>query len=168
MTPDAPPCPGCGLIAQHTDGVVPSRYAASPGCWQRYELLLARSYGDPAYGAVHQLVVDAYAAQHPKTATADQIKQVALCLMTLALFVEEGADVRRGPQLHQRMAANLPELGKLDPPDTRGLTTVDDILQAHDPVEHGHLVRTWASEVWQAWAAHHATIRRWNEVALGG
>lgn len=167
MNPALTICPGCGLSAVDSGIDPPPRYAASAGCWDRYGVLLARSYGDQAYRTVHQLIVDAYAVQHPKAESPDQVRQVALCLMSLALFVEDGADVASGPQLHQAMAANLPDVHPLDPPAIDVAMTVDDVLLAGSAAEHERLVREWAGGMWRAWSAHHETIRGWNDQALG-
>jgi Family of unknown function (DUF5946) len=158
-------CPGCGLREPDTGGTPPAEREAFAECWQRYGELLARSYSQP-YRGVHQLVVDAYAAQHPGGQTRREIQRVALCLMTLCLFIENGADPREGPALHKRMMANRPDFHWLQPPPLRGLLTVVDILAASTPAEHERLTWAWGRDVWQAWAPHHLTIREWNTSAL--
>ncbi|MFC7642293.1 DUF5946 family protein [Streptosporangium lutulentum] len=57
-------CPGCGLVAPATGGPLPDERRASAECWERYGELLARSYTIAEYRHVHQLIVDAYIAQH--------------------------------------------------------------------------------------------------------
>lgn len=57
-------CPGCGLTAPDTGDAPPAEYVASGACRRLYGELLARGYCDPGYRGVHQMVVDAYAAQH--------------------------------------------------------------------------------------------------------
>jgi hypothetical protein len=159
-------CPGCGLTTPDTGGAPPAELAASAGCWERYGQLLARSYGIEAYRGVHQLVVDTYVAQHPGGTTRRQVQTLALCLMTLCLFIEDGADPREGPALHKRMVANRPDFHWLQPPPLHGLITVADVLPASIPAEHERLVWAWGRDVWQAWAPHHSTIRKWNASAL--
>lgn len=160
-------CPGCGLRLRDAPGPVPSLFGASSGCWRRYGELLARSYSDPDRAGVHQLVVDSYVAQHPAGGTRQAAQQVALCLMTLELFLERGHDVAQGPALHKRMMKNLPPLEALDPPDTVTGLTVEDVLAAADGADYRRVVREWAQQVWDAWAVHHGTVRRWNDQALG-
>lgn len=159
-------CPGCGLIAADTDEAPPDKHGASPACWELYGTLLARSYGDPAYRHVHQMVVDAYAVQHPVGNTRREIQTVALCLMTLCLFIEDDVDPQHGPRLHKRMVANRPDFRWLEPPPLHDLMTVADVLAAEDAAEHERLVRAWALELWKAWTPHHPTIRLWNTKAL--
>ena len=159
-------CPGCGLSAPDVAGPAPEEHVASAACWAVYGQVLSRSYLDPGYRAVHQVVVDAYAAQHAGGTSRREVQTVALCLMTLCLFVEDGVDPAEGPALHKRMVAHRPELAWLQPPTQPGPTTVADVLTAQDAVEHRRLVREWGHQVWRAWAPHHATIRAWNTHAL--
>lgn len=159
-------CPGCGLTSLETTGPAPEEQLASAACWALYGQALARSYTDPGYRAVHQMIVDAYAAQHAGGTSRRQVQTVALCLMTLCLFIEHGTEPVQGPALHKQMVARRPDFTWLAPPDQHGLMTVADVLTAHDAEEHGRLVREWGHQVWQAWALHHATIRAWNAHAL--
>jgi hypothetical protein len=152
-------CPGYGLdLAEN--GTPPPERGASGACFTRYGELLARSYSIPAYRPVHQLVVDAYIAQHPAGTTHREIQSVAVCLMTLCLFIEEGVDPQEGPALHKRMATQ--RFHWLEPPVLSGLRTVEDVLVAGNATDHERLVWAWSRDVWQAWAPHHATIRAWN------
>lgn len=160
-------CPGCGFVAPAAGGAPPDGYGASAECWGRYGELLARSYAEAAYRHVHQLVVDAYIAQHPGGDSRQEVQRLALCLMTLCLFVEDGADPRDGPALHKRMMAGRPGyFRRLPPPPWQGLPTAVDVLAARDAAEHERLVWSWGREVWRAWAPHHPTVRAWNARAL--
>lgn len=95
------------------------------------------------------------------------MQTVALCLMTLCLFVEDGVPVADGPRLHQQMLAHRPPLRWLEPPPQQSWFTVADVLCARSVEEHEQLVRRWASQVWQAWSPHHDTVLQWNQHALG-
>ncbi|ADD44356.1 DUF5946 family protein [Stackebrandtia nassauensis] len=163
-------CPGCGFVGAADDPAPtpPADRHSSGACWGRYEELLARSYGIAAYRGVHQLVVDVYVAQHPGGDSRTEIQRLALCLMTLCLFVEDDVDVRRGAELHKRMMADRPDyFHALEPPPLRGMLTAADVLTAPDAAEHERLVRAWGEQVWRAWRPHHALIRDWNARALG-
>ncbi|MFI9818422.1 DUF5946 family protein [Saccharothrix variisporea] len=160
-------CPGCGLDLPDVDADPPAERDASAACFARYGELLARSYGIAEYRPVHQLVVDAYVAQHPGGTSRREVQTTALCLMTLCLAVEDGVDPRRGPELHKKMVADRPDFHWLAPPRRDGLLTVEDVLAAADASEHQRLVWAWARELWRAWEPHHATIRAWNTHALG-
>jgi Family of unknown function (DUF5946) len=159
-------CPGCGLVLPDTDATPPANRGASAACFDRYGELLARCYSLEAYRPVHQIVVDAYAAQHPGGTTRRDVQTVALCLMTLCLFIEDGLDPRDGPALHKQMMANRPDFCWLEPPKRHHLTTVIDVLAADTAAEHTTLVWAWGADVWRAWTPHHSTIRAWNAQAL--
>ena len=164
--PAATTCPGCGLVAPDHGEPAPAEHRASAACSAAYGQVLARSYTDPACRRVHQMVVDAYAAQHAGGTTRRQVQTVALCLMTLCLFVEDDVDITEGPALHKAMVAHRPDFTWLAPPPRPGLLTVADVLTAESPTEHCRVVREWGAQVWQAWSPHHATVRAWNAQAL--
>ncbi len=161
-------CPGSGLSTGTSGGRAPAEHVASAACWALYEQLLARSYANGTYRPVHQIVVDAYAAQHAGRKGRPEVQTVALSLMTLGLFVENDVDPTRGPSLHKQMVARPPNFTWLDPPDQRHLMTVSDVLAARDPVEHRDFVHEWGRQVWLGWTPHHATIRAWSAYALAG
>jgi hypothetical protein len=158
--------PGCGLTAPDTGGPARAELTASPTCYRLYGELLARDHSDPDYRRVHQMNVDAYAAQHAGGTSRREIQTVGLSLMTLCLFCDHGIDPAEGPALHKQMFDHRPDFTWLAPPPQYGPMTVADVLTAHDAAEHENLVRQWACQVWQAWSPHHATIREWNGQAL--
>ena len=160
-------CPGCGLTRSTAVGPPTAEHRASAACYALYGELLARSYSDPGLRQVHQLVVDAYAAQHAGGTSRRQVQTVALCLMTLCLVIENDVDPGEGPRLHKQMVRNRPPFRWLQPPAPRHALTVADVLAAPDADEHARLVRQWGRQVWQAWAPHHAAIQRWNQLAMG-
>ena len=160
-------CPGCGLAGPELLDPPPAELVASAACYRLLEALLARSYGDPHARRLHQLIVDAYVAQHAGGRTRREVQKVALCLMTLCLFCERGADPASGPALHQRMVRRRPPFRWLEPPSGHGLLTVADALAAEGPAEQERLLRDWAEQVWCSWSAHHTTVREWNRHALG-
>ncbi len=156
-------CPGCGVSAPSAGGAPPVEHHASAGCYALYCQLLARDYANPEYYRLaHQIVVDAYAAQHAGGTSRREIQTVALCLMTLGLFVEDGVPPADGPALHKRMVTPRPDFTWLQPPALDGLMTVADLLPAATAEEHAYLALRWGTQVWQAWKPHHATIRAWN------
>lgn len=163
-------CPGCGLVdAGWQLPPLPAASHASAGCWQRYGELLARSSSGREHRAVHQLVVDAYVGQHP-AATPRQVRQVALCPMTLSCSPRTVTTSRLDRLLHQRMIAALPRVHFLHPPDTTRLSTVADVLAVDRAAAHRRRVWEGACEVWDAWQPHHATVRgsEHRVVALSG
>jgi hypothetical protein len=66
-------CPGCGATVSDVEQTRRRTYVGSaPGCWLLYSEVLAREYGDFRYTPAHQLTVDAYAVQHPASASDDR------------------------------------------------------------------------------------------------
>ncbi|HET8627245.1 MAG TPA: DUF5946 family protein [Thermomicrobiales bacterium] len=152
-------CIGCGALVPAVDGPAHRYIGASPGCWAAHGELLAKEYGEYRDLGTWQLVVDAYCAQHPGVPGPQSSQSVALHLMTLYLALERGATAEECRRSHQHMAHR--GYPWLTPPDHRGDLTVADVLAARDAAEHRALVERWARAVWDAWAAHHATVRGW-------
>jgi len=134
--------------------------SCSAACWAGYGELLAVQYSDPERMAFHQAVVDAYAVQHPGGADPRAIRSVGIHLMTLCLFLEHGTDPSLGTRLHRRMV-DRPVFHQLEPPLSRGRSTVFDVPLNADPKAARSAAYGWADDVWTAWAAHHATVRDW-------
>ena len=154
-------CPGCGALVRGIAGT-PHRYiGAAAGCWEIYESVLAKEYGEYRYPQpTHRLTVDAYAVQHPGEPSPQATQSVHVHLVGLHLVLErgvEGAAVTRALRAVVRRSAGL---AWLVPPDPNGRMTVLDVARALDLEEHARLVRDWATDVWEAWAAYHAAVAR--------
>ena len=146
-------CPGCGgRFPDVVDGPVHPYLTSSPGCWAAFGEVLALDFSDPGRRAFHQVVVDAYAAQHPGDGSdRRQPQSVGLHLMTLCLFLEHGVDPALGPALHRRMVGR----------------TVWRVLERTGP---GDLTVTaggreeayaWGRAVWESYAPSQDVVRRW-------
>ena len=159
-------CPGCLAELPEFDGPVHAYIGASPACWAKFGLLLAREYQDPAWFQLHQMTVDAYATQHPGTPGRRSTQSVALHLMTLGMILERDLDPADAPRFHKAMA-HRPDFTWLEPPWMAGRMKVTDVLGAEDVSNHERLVRKWGADVWDAWSPHHAQIWEWVELSLG-
>ena len=160
-------CPGCGGRFSGIEGMTHSYMDAAPGCWSVFGELLARELADPACYDVHYLTIDAYAAQHPGKATKKGVQSMALHLVRLCAQLEFELVPLDANRAMQQAGAHREKFVWLEPPANRGTLTVADVRDARSASEYTRLVKAWGSEVWQAWAAHHATIRQWL-VADGG
>ena len=137
---------------------------ASPGCWAVYGEVLEKEYGDYLrYAPVHRLTVDAYAAQHPGVPSPQSIQSVAVHLIRLHLVLERGLRPERANAAMQWTVSRSKRFVWLDPPVSLGEITILDVRDAKDPDEHIERVREWARLVWEAWAPHHETVRRWAD-----
>src|SRR5437773_11762704 len=101
-----------------------------------------------------QLVVDAYAAQHPGLPSRKSIQSVAVHLISLCLQLEQGATPAQARQAIIAALAMAYRLVWLEPPPWSGAMTIVDVADGAD-------VRAWAESVWRAWTPHHATVREW-------
>lgn len=160
-------CQGCGdLFMPLPDGDTHEYLQSVPGCWGAFGEILAREFGDPAYGWIHRHTVDAYAAQHPGVDGRRQRQSVAIHLIGLCHWLELGLEADRiiaatGPLTHRDAWPWLR-------PPGRYRLSVLDVLKARTGEEHVRLVRDWAEAVWDAWAEYHPTVRRWAADALAG
>jgi Family of unknown function (DUF5946) len=154
-------CVGCGALFPESDGPVHRYMESSPGCWAAYGEVLAREYGDPAYGTVHRLTVDAYAAQHPGRESPQTVQSVAVHLISLSLVLERGIDARRATSAIRDAVSRKGAFRWLPPPSPPGELTVADVLRAGNATEHVAAVEAWARAVWRAWSPHHDTVREW-------
>ncbi|HET6818310.1 MAG TPA: DUF5946 family protein [Mycobacteriales bacterium] len=160
---DAAACPGCGGRFAPGDGPTHPYMESSPGCWRVFGEVVAADYSSVARMTFHQVIVDAYAAQHPGAGDRRQVQSVGLHLMTLCLFLEHDVDPALGPELHRRM---------IDRPLFHRLprTGPGELTVAHVPT-HGRAegVRRaafeWATAVWTAYEPAHATVAEWLRVS---
>jgi hypothetical protein len=154
-------CIGCGALVPDVDGPTHRYIGASPGCWAIFNVVSARHYANPALGAAHQDLVDAYAAQHPGTPSPQSIQSVTVHLISLCLAFEHGY------QPHQRIAALQTatrwrdQYTWLEPPVPPYVYTILDVENAADVAGQIAQTRRWAHAVWDAWAEYHAAIRAW-------
>jgi hypothetical protein len=49
----------------------------------------------------------------------------------------------------------------LEPPASRGMMTVADVVDAVSVEDHLSKVREWAVSAWNAWSSHHEIVRSW-------
>lgn len=158
------PCWGCG--ARYLPQVVDETHpyiGASPACWATFGELLAREFENPSYGRVHRHSVDVYAAQHPGNDERRERQSVALHLIAICHWLEHDiGDIARLNTLTQELANEDRDWPWLTPPESYPMT-VGDVLVARTGDEHARLVRRWAETTWEAWSAHHPTVRAWAD-----
>jgi CTP:molybdopterin cytidylyltransferase MocA len=160
------PCPGCAAryLPQVADEAHPY-IGASAACWAAFGEVLAREFGDVAYGRLHRNTVDVYAVQHPGTDARRERQSVALHLIALCHWLEHDVEVERLNAITQRLADADRDWPWLDPPSDYPMTVVD-LLGARDGPEHLRLVGLWAERTWDAWSAHHPVVRAWARETL--
>ncbi|HSZ60137.1 MAG TPA: DUF5946 family protein [Tepidisphaeraceae bacterium] len=145
-------CVECGAI-------VPAGFES---CKAVFEDVCALEYGDPRFGAVHLLTVDAYTLQHSAQRGP---RSNAFHLMRVCRLIEHGDDptIGRRPPRHQAKAfeKEYRDFPYLAPPSEPGALTIVDVHGAAGPEDHAQRVRRYAQTVWQAWEIHHPWAREW-------
>ena len=152
-------CPGCGLLLPPEAGPVHRYMTASPACWRSFGELLATFYSETDRLDFRQLIVDAYAAQHPGEGGREQVQSIGIHLMTLCLFLEHGVDPSRGSELHQRMIRR-PTFHRIDPQGSTHVTVRHVPLQGTAEIARERAYE-WSRGVWDLYAANHDTVRAW-------
>ena len=123
-----------------------------PACWATFGEVLAREFGDPAFGRVHRHTVDVYAVQHPGTDDRRQRQSVALHLIGLCHWLEHGLEMERLNAITQRLADADRDWPWLDPPAGYPMTVVD-LLAARDGAEHVQARASVGADArWEAWS----------------
>lgn len=153
-------CPGCGLTGRSDDdGPTHDYLESTPACWAAFGRLVAADYASPERMAFHQLVVDAYAAQHPGTGERRQVQSVGLHLMTLCLFLDHDVDPSLGTQLHRRMVGR-PAFRRLERTGPGELTVVH-VPAGGEPQPAREAAYRWARSVWTTYEPHWASVHDW-------
>jgi hypothetical protein len=151
-------CPGCGVVLPGSGTPWDPRSLASEACHALYgEVAGYESQHLLELGHWHQLLVDAYAAQHagpltPRIGT-------AFALIGLQLTLEDGWNGIQVRDAHQRLAATSWDWPAFTLTATRGDRTIVDVAMAGGPAEHVERLRAWAASVWAAWAGSHDAVR---------
>lgn len=148
----AAPCPSCG-----------APLGGRSGCQATFDELSAAGWASPVRGAVHNLLVDTYAMQHPEE-YGRSAKSYAAHLTALCCAMESGSD----PELYWAIPRWLD--GNTAPAkpallDSRGTATIADVRAADSDTAYAERVRAWARNVWEAYAAQQALARGWLRLA---
>lgn len=142
-------CPGCGPRLPIADAPRATLLDCSPGCWQRYGELAAYTLSQSYDEFIHQLAVDAYAAQHAGPSA--RPITIAFALAGLYLAVERGYTGREVQRAHQRLARGSKNWPSFGAPRVYASVTVADVLAADPGDARDAAIRQWAAAVWLTW-----------------
>ncbi|MGA8087958.1 MAG: DUF5946 family protein, partial [Terracidiphilus sp.] len=123
------------------------------------------AHPDPAF--LHQLVVDAYAAQNADETT----KPIAIvfALIGLYLHIEKGFTGKQVQRAHMQLARWPNTWTKSPLPASRGVIRIEDVLAAEPGPARDAVIERWCADVWASWQASRAQIvevaRKYLEVA---
>ena len=150
------PCPECGATVA----------GGRAGCQALFDEICAAAYADLAFGAVHNLVMDAYSMQHPNE-YGRSAKSYVAHLARLCCAMEHDAD----PAVYAAIPRWLNGASAIERPPVlsrRGEITIGQLRAADSGEEHKRMARAWAASVWQAYAPQHELARAWIRAALAG
>ncbi|HKW89940.1 MAG TPA: DUF5946 family protein [Candidatus Acidoferrales bacterium] len=136
----------------------------SAGCRALFNQIGARSYENPGYAAVHELLVDTYCLQHPEP-YCHSAKSYAAHLTRMCCGIERGGDRKTYRAIHIWLSGPA----KIERPEnipSRGTVTITHVQAARNVEEHQKFIREWAESVWKAYASQHALARQWLAAAL--
>jgi len=105
------------------------------------------AHGDPSF--IHQLVVDAFTAQHADENT----KPIAItfALIGLYLHLEKGYTGRQVQLAHMKLAGGgKRQWPKFALPDEKGAIWASDVLAAPPGPERDRAIERWCASVWDA------------------
>jgi len=148
-------CSGCGL--QIAGG--------EPACQALFDAFRVREAAElaPSYAST-RLTIDVYCLQHPDRYCASA-KSLAAHLTGLAWAIERGGS-DAGLRALQRWLNGRVEISKPPLPELRGTVTVGDLRDINDRASYLVAVDRWSRSTWDAYAALHATARRWIDLAI--
>ncbi len=157
-------CPGCGLKLISENQELDERYFASGACVQLYWELSAFTLSLRDTDFIHQLAVDAYAAQH----SGPQVKPIstAFALIGLYLTFKRGYTGREVQKAHMALDKLHIRWPVFEPPTGKSALTVLDAVRNVTAENHRELITKWGKSVWDTWQPEHERISRLVELYL--
>jgi hypothetical protein len=110
--------------------------------------------GDPEF--IHQLVVDAYRAQH----ASEQTKPIGLAFALIGLYlaVEKDYTGRQVQRVHVRLSRRKQAWPRFVLPRDRGSMTAVHVVEAAPPTERERAIHAWCASVWHAYAGSRGEV----------
>ena len=101
---------------------------------------------------IHQLVVDAWAAQHADGRT----KPIAITFALLGLYlaVERGLTGRQVQRIHMRLGREKHSWPAFELPVDRGTMTALDVMHKAEGPDRDRAIHEWCKSVWTAFAGN--------------
>jgi hypothetical protein len=148
-------CPGCGLTVPAGDARLAEGFQASAACREVYLRLTGRTLELRDPGFVHQLAVDAYAAQH----YGPPVKPITITFALVGLYLanERSFTGRQVQRTHMALARRRGDWPAFPPVTARAALTVGDVVDYPVP-ELAAAIRRWSGAVWAIWRHEQGTI----------
>ncbi|HSH05665.1 MAG TPA: DUF5946 family protein [Anaerolineae bacterium] len=162
------PCPGCQSLLPPIDGFSHRYIGASPACWALYANLLHAQTPPLAPHPLNNLLVDAYATQHPGTPSPQSIQSVAVHLLTLYGVLQQNIAPHNALWLRKKAIKDKNRSRQtfswLAPPDFTNTISIATITQAPSPHARTQLVSQYVHQILDLWLHHHHhTITTWYQ-----
>ena len=157
-------CPGCGVKINSEETEQEKDFLASHACWNLYlelsyyTLMLQDGY------FIHQLIVDAYAAQHYK----ENMKPITITFALVGLYLVNVKKVsgKTVQEVHIKLANKSKTWPLFALPITKSSITVKDVLEAPDDQKQ-ETIKKWSQSVWNIWHHEENTIAALLQKYLG-
>jgi hypothetical protein len=148
-------CPGCGvkLVTDKLD-LAPG-FNSSLACLELYYNLTVFTLSLQDREFIHQIAVDAYAAQHfgPKMKPVT----ITFALIGLYLVFERGYTGREAQLAHIKLGKTRREWPRFDVPLQKALLTVQDVLNSGEENYREFIIK-WGKSVWEIWGEEDGKI----------
>lgn len=149
-------CPGCRLQLESPDSGTDGRFNASCVCRTLYDELSAFTLSLADTEFTHQLIVDAYCAQH----VGPNVKPISIAFSLIGLYLvfERGYTGRQVQLAHIALAKKSKDWPRFTSPPMTGTMTVSDVLNGIHGDNYRNRIHDWAASVWKAWKNCHADV----------
>lgn len=148
-------CPGCGLVLSVLEEELDERSHAAQACMQVYGELTAYTLTLQDTDFLHQLAVDAYAAQH----AAVYGKRIAITFAVVGLYLtfERQYTGRQVQRAHTLLANTSRDWPTWQLPAEKAPLTVLDVLETPSESRKARL-QEWGQAVWRIWEPEYANV----------
>ena len=149
-------CPGCGLKLESGNLSLDEYYNSPCACRKLFDELSAFTLSLSDKEFIHQLVVDAYSAQH----SGINMKPITtvFALVGLYLTFEHGYNGKEVQRAHITLGKTHRQWPRLNPPAEKSALTVLNVLQSLTPENHRERINSWGKSVRLLWISEHENI----------
>lgn len=161
---DSTACPGCGVRVANLDTDLDADFNATRACRNlcfevsSHTLVMRDRY------FIHQLVVDAYAAQH----TGPRVKPIATAFALIGLYLvwERGYSGKQVQNAHMHLGRRWKEWPRFPEPSARAKLTVQDVARAPGSLKEA-AIKDWSQAVWDTWKGEVSTVAKLFDERMG-
>lgn len=148
-------CPGCGLALESASSGMDTAFNASRACRELYLTTIYTLSLEREEYFIHQIVVDAYAAQHASS----KMKPITVTFALIGLYLvfEKGYTGRQAQLAHMQLGKHRVAWPRFNAPEGKATLTVRDVLQSGEP-NYQAMIKKWGKSVWDVWKPEHGRV----------